>query len=241
MKKSKNTKVSKLYGRKKLMTTLTVLFGVIVAIIIILSYYGQNVGSFTVKIDDDLSERKIYLSLDETFQTKMSRLEADSLDDATATTYTRLNKDICRNTIGSTVGQNRSYVSFTFFLKNESTEAVDITETFKITKVKENLDDLAWVWYFDDQEDTDGTVYTKENTEPYVDDNLLKDYPDTTSFLDSDTVFTKDRMAVAPNEVKRITVITWVDANDPDIKNYSASGAIRFTLTFTLYKEEVKR
>lgn len=242
MRKSKNTKVSKLYGRKKLITSLTLIFGVIVAIIILLSYYGQNVGSFTVKLDDDLSERKIYLSLDENFETKMARLEADSLDEATTVDLSRVHKNIARNTVGTTIGNNRSYLSYTFYMKNESTEAVDITETLKITKVKENLDDVSWIWYFSDQDDTEGMMYHKENTEPPIDEKVAKNYPDvTTNFLDSDTVFTRDRMAVNPGEVRRITIITWIDANDPDIRNYDRAGAIRFTLTFTLYKEDNKR
>ena len=241
MNKSKKLSVNKLYGKRKFITTLTAIFGVIVAVIILLTYYGQNVGSFTVKLEDELYQRNIYISTDEKFETKTARLEADSLKDAEKTTLTRINQSICRNTIGTCVGNKSSYLSYTFYLKNEGTETLDITETLKITKVKDNLDDCSWIWYFEGEEDNLGTVYRKKDTKGPVNLNLDKDYPDKTDFLNQDTVFDKDVKGVKPGEVKRITIITWIESNDKDAQNFKGDGAIRYTLTFSLYKEDDHR
>ena len=249
MNRSKKLSVNKLYGKRKFITALTAIFGVIVAVIILLTYYGQNVGSFTVKLEDELYQRNIYISTDKDFETnKTARLEADSLKDAEKTTLTRINQTICKNTVGTCVGNKSSYLSYTFYLKNEGTETLDITETLKITKVKDNLDECSWVWYFEEDmldenvvKEDEGTVYRKKDTNGPVNLNLDQDYPDQTEFINQDTVFNKDVKGVKPGEVKKITVITWIDANDKDAQNFKGNGAIRYTLTFSLYKEDDNR
>lgn len=233
--KQKELNVSKLYGKRKKIMLATVFLGVIIVIIILLTYYGQNVGSFSIKLEDDLKNCQIFISTDKDFNWYTSRLEAESLKDASPTSKRFIKRNECLNS-GTNIGFNRGYISYTFYMKNMGTESIDIQEMLKVDKSTENLEEVAWVWLIEDDEDY-GVYHLKDST---IDENwggYLDDYSDSKEFESREVVMSKTIKKFRPGDVKKFTVITWIDGIDPDFNDNYKDGLIRFNLSFSVYKE----
>lgn len=235
MGKHKSITVSKLYAKRKLVATLAGIFGILCGLIILLAYFGQNIGSFTIRLDDELSERQIYLSTDKDFAWKDSRLEAKAVTDAIPTYKHFVREDICKANDGSYVGISNSYVGFTFYMLNDSDVAIDIEETFKMVKATNGLDETLWAWYFEDDELYGNVYHKKDAVEDYT---YPEDYTNLNEFESDTVVFTKRLSKLEPHQVKKITLIMWVDCYDPDLNDGKLSGTARFTLTFSVFKDE---
>ncbi len=242
MKRVREERVKGLYGRKKkVFISVTCLLGILCAIIIIITFYGQNVGTFSVKLGDDLKNRSIFVSTDPEFNWYNSRLEADSLENASTFSMMFIKQNECKKTNGSYIGTNRGYIGYTFYLKNLGTETVNVSQICRISGYNEdkNMADVSWFWYFEDDE-KDGVVYQKpdENVEEGYWDDLPDQYRNTTAFEDDDIVYTREIKDLNPGDVKKITLITWVEANDPDLDDRLKNQTIRYELSFAVFGEE---
>lgn len=235
MAKNKLT-VDKLYGKKKLILGLALLFGFLSAIIILVTYYGQNVGSYSIRLDGSLEDRKVFISTDPEFSWYNSRLEADPVKNANATSMRFIRTDICKATNGSYVGANKGYISYTFYLKNMGAEAIDIDEIVQISSATQNLDDVSWLWYFED--DNSGTIYQKEDTNIPSDwSGYLSDYPETVKFESDTVILSKTIKNFMPNEVKKFTLIVWMESLDPNLSIDNSGGLIRFDVAFSIKRD----
>lgn len=103
----KNIYVKDIYGpkkKKKKRLIISLCFtGILVTLIVILAYFGQNVGSFSIKLGDDLTSRQIFISEKEDFSWYDSRLEAASVKEANVIMYPFIKAKECRNTDGSRI------------------------------------------------------------------------------------------------------------------------------------------
>lgn len=242
MKQVRQERVKGLYGRKKkTIISITCFLGILCAIIIIITFYGQNVGTFSVKLGDDLKNRSIYVSTDPEFSWYNSRLEADPLEDASAYTMMFVLQNECKKTNGSYIGTNKGYIGYTFYLKNLGTETVNVSQICRLSGYDEgsNIADVSWFWYFEDDE-KDGIVYQKkdENVEEGYWDNLPEQYQNTTPFADDDVVYNKNIENLKPGDVKKITLITWIESNDPDMNEGLKNQKIRYELSFAVFGDE---
>lgn len=243
MKKVRGERVTGLYGRKKkTIISVTCILGILCAVIIIVTFYGQNVGTFSIKLGDDLKNRSIFLSTDPEFNWYNSRLEADPLNDANLGNLPSILEKTCKRTNGTYISKNRDYISYTFYLKNLGIETVSVSQICRISgyeKTEEcNISDLSWFWYFEDDEEN-GTVYKRDDKNGGADYwDEYPQYPQTTAFIEDDVVYNKNLIDLKPGDVKKITLITWIEAADPDMTDYIADQKIRYELSFAVYDEE---
>lgn len=233
----KNTSVGKLYGKRKLILSLALIFGILSVIIVLVTYFGQNVGSFSIRLDGSLEERKIFASTDPEFSWYNSRLEAEPVANASTTSIRFVRHDLCRATDGNYVGSNRSYMSYTFYLKNMGNEAVDVNQVVQITNATNQLDEISWIWVFED-DSTTGDIYQKEDQNIPEDwPGYLADYPETNKFESDNVVFEKGIRNLRPNEVKKFTFIIWMESLDPNITEDKSGGSIQFNIAFSVMRD----
>lgn len=228
--------VGKLYRKRRLIVSITAILGILSALIIILTIYGQNVGSFSIQLDDTLTSRQIFISTDKEFDWYDSRLEAEPVSKASPISLKFIDTELCQNTEGDYVGINRGYTSYTFYIKNMGEEAVDIEEVIRIHGETNNMSDVTWLWHLDDL-DTDGTVYKKldkaESNSPY-----LNDYPPTTAFSGEKIIANRTITELKPGDSRKITLILWIESQDPDLSNQNDGGAISVSVSFTIKRQE---
>lgn len=235
----KNIYVKDIYGPKKKKNKRLIISlcftGILVTLIVILAYFGQNVGSFSIKLGDDLTSRQIFISEKEDFSWYNSRLEAASVKEANVIMYPFIKAKECRNTDGAKIWDNNSYVSYTFYLKNMGRETVNVMQQCSITGKNDGLELVTWLEYFED--DNEGVVYQGGNAPDKASDPFFERYPDTESYdLENNIAYENKFYDLHPGDVKKFTLITWVDAQDPDLSEEILGGTIRFEIYFSLFR-----
>lgn len=235
----KNIYVKDIYSpkkKKKKRLIISLCFtGILVTLIVILAYFGQNVGSFSIKLGDDLTSRQIFISEKEDFSWYDSRLEAASVKEANVIMYPFIKAKECRNTDGSRIWENNSYVSYTFYLKNMGREIVNVMQQCSITGKNDGLELVTWLEYFED--DNEGIVYQGGNVPDKASDPFFERYPDPKLYdLENNIAYENKFYDLHPGDVKKFTLITWVDSQDPDLSEEILGGTIRFEIYFSLFR-----
>ena len=115
-----------------------------------------------------------------------------------------------------------NYLAYTFFVKNGGEETSDYRIVLNILSVIKNVDEAVRVkMYFNGEE----TVYAKKNsttnepetnTQPFVSDTQVMNYL---------------RKGIEPNGVDRITVVIWLEGDDPDCIDNILGGEMKMELS----------
>lgn len=235
----KNIYVKDVYGSKKKKNKRLVISlcftGILVTLIVVLAYFGQNVGSFSIKLGDDLTSRQIFISEKQDFSWYDSRLEAASVKEANVIMYPFIKAKECRSTDGARIWDNNSYVSYTFYLKNMGREIVNVMQQCSITGKNDGLELVTWLEYFED--DNEGVVYQGGKAPDKSLDPFYERYPNAESYdLENNIAYENKLYDLHPGDVKKFTLITWVDSQDPDLSPDMLGGTIRFEIYFSLFR-----
>ena len=104
-----------------------------------------------------------------------------------------------------------------------------------ITGKTDGLEKVTWLEYFED--DKEGIVYQGGEAPNKKDDPACANYPETQSYDLEDRVAYQSKIYdLHPGQYKKITLITWVDAKDPDLSPDVLGGSIRFEIYFSLFR-----
>lgn len=262
-----------LFRRKKLIATLIVLFLLLATTIGLVTYYGLSTGGFTINIDDELSGMGIVLK--ESVDGKGSQsLNAPEYSDAQPISQPEINENFVLNTDGGYTSSAGNYIGYTFYLANTGGKQCDVETTFKIT---ENTRDVAsaarfWVFishgteedgklvYFEDSHDKTGTIYKKaesseENEEQYQASIANMSYKETVDWNkdysskdDENIIYHTAFLDFNPGEDYKISIIMWLDGNDPDCVAYYGDkgermgiieGKLKIGMSFEAYHESL--
>ena len=213
--------------------------GVILALLVIvyiISLLFSKYGSFTVRITD-LNDRKYSLSLAENdrFSNPVSFLNANAIKDATNIDGNTLPGNL-NDTNGEHNGEN--YVAYTFYVKN--TGALELTYNYRleISRMTSGIDAAIRVrlfytpFYYKAETNTydrngNYTDYAKARTggngEPEFDPYDRK----MTNFLSSGTITEGTVAGFAPGDISKITVVIWIEGNDPDCTDDLIGGEFK--------------
>jgi hypothetical protein len=195
----------------------------------IITFYGQNAGNFVMSVDRAAIVRGIVISEDPAFQTKGSRLMSEPIKDAREVTYSWLKLDEIIETNGNFVDIDHDYVAYTFYVKNEGFETVDFRYYIRITEVYNHLDKAIRVLVIDNSVET---MYMRPDT---TNENSYPDtMPKAEHFLTQQTVTRKLIPNFKPGEIRKFSVIIWLEGNDPDTNDDILGGMIKFQMNFTI-------
>lgn len=185
----------------------------------ILSIMRQNT-MFTVKIPEQSPTVCLTLSNTPDFEEQTSRLQYD-----TKNTYLNnidgryeLPEDIDEYD-GDHSGEN--YLAFTFYLKNVGKADASVTGNLHATKVVLGADEAIRIKLYEDGEPT---VLAKKAKDGNPEPDSVMFYDDSNPYL---KVFNLNS-----GEVKKYTIVIWLEGNDPECINDILGGFVRLEMNF---------
>ena len=119
------------------------------------------------------------------------------------------------------VGQN--YIAYTFYLYNSGSESLNYRMKFNIEHEEKNLADTIRVRVYEDSDIP--TTYGREDSKAA---DLF------TKFEDSNTVFTREYENFNVGQVRKYSVVVWIDKFDPDTNNDKIGGSLNLSIQFTV-------
>lgn len=153
---------------------LRLLLGALAALLIVLFLFSlvtQMRGHFTINLSSDLLRENFTLSETKDFQETTMHLFANPAIDVPCISISDLHEDV-----NDVDGQHNEagYFAYTFYIRNEGEEAVDMEWDLSINSESMELGEAVWVMFFEDDKmrifakaRDDGT----EEAMPYYDDN----------------------------------------------------------------------
>lgn len=219
---------------------LSVLLLVIVYLAALL--FNRN-GSFTIGVKD-YNDRSYSLSLSEhdDFRNQTSRLNAKAIKNITNIDGNSL-PDNLNDVSGAHNG--RDYLAYSFYLKNTGEKTCSYKYSLIVSKATVGVDAAARVrvYYNSDyyKAETGEKTYKNEytdyakpmtsgNGQPEIDpDNRVM-----TNFASNDVIVEKQIDGFAAGDITKITVVIWLEGNDPDCTDDVLGGQFKVDMLFEI-------
>lgn len=218
--------------RNRIFTIGFIVSGMLSIAVAVVTFYGQNAGNFVMSVDTAARQRGIVISESPDFSDKRSRLMSDPIEEAREITYAWLKLEEVEATNGNYIDPDHDYVAYTFYLKNNGLETVDLTYYIRITEVYRNLDAAIRILVIEDGIET---MYMKE-------DLIETEYPDimpkTVNFETSNTVMRNMIYNFRPGQEKKFSVLIWLEGYDLDTNDDIIGGMIRMQMNFSIFSSE---
>ena len=216
----------KLHKRKRLIKrakiTSLVILVVLTVLFIVLTLIFKG-GKFVIQLDKGATRDSSLVIYDfaEDRDAKR-RLYADEMPFMDNISIKWIPKDIDTEKEGSHNGDN--YIAYTFYVENIGKEAVDYWYEVVIDDVIKNVDEGIRIMIF---LNGNKTIYAKLNAD------TKEAEPGTTAFYTSDLdlddyiAVLEERKNLIPGEPDRITIVVWIEGDDPDTVNALIGGDIK--------------
>lgn len=221
-----NTTSNKIYKRdfriRLLRLALLILLLFLILLYFILSVV-YDAGNFTIILDKNLSWEKGIVIYENLNEKKVSRqLEAERMDDMDNISINWLPENLDTEAEGSHNGDN--YIAYTFYVENEGKESVNYWYSILIDDVILNVDEAIRVMVYLNGEQT---VYAKLNGYTEEPEEGTK------AFYSEDTVMLESRQDFTPGTIDKITLVIFIEGDDPDCTNALIGGEIKMHMDIT--------
>ncbi len=229
MRLSKVLGVRRVKLRNRILSLGVIITGMLSIAFALITFYGQNAGNFVMTVDELAQDRRIVISEDRDFTYATSRLMTDPIDGAKDITYAWLKLDEIEESNGSYKDPFHDYVAYTFYLKNDGLETVDLSYYIIINDIYKDLDEAIRILIIDDGVET---MYMKPDT---TNVNTYPDYmPVGKHFETEKTVMTTLISNFRPGDVRKFSIVIWLEGNDPDTTDEILGGMIKMQMVFTI-------
>ena len=219
-------KANKISRRKKtikitkIVSLVLFIFLTLTFIVLSLIYKG---GKFVITLDPNADlESSIIIYENKIDRNFARRLYAEEMPFMDNISIKWLPKDIDTEADGDHNGKN--YIAYTFYVENTGKENINYWYEVIVDDVIKRVDEGIRIMIYLNGEPT---VYAKKN----ADTNEAE--PDTTAFYEGVTngdeyiAVLEQRKALMPGEPDRITVVVWIEGDDPDTVNTLIGGDIK--------------
>lgn len=215
---------------------------------LIYTYVTEQKGHFTINMTADMMKEGFLLSETPDFENEKYRLYTDQIKNVNAITIDSINRGVW-SIDGSHNGPG--YLAYTFYIKNDGTETTNYAYTMNITSQTMNADQAAWIMFFEDDKQqiyarmsADGNpeeLYGYQtrpfaefaydaDSQYYIEDGRAGII--TTPFIDEYTALQGLVEDFEPGEVKKYTIVIWLEGDDPECTNAILGGHVGFTVQF---------
>lgn len=229
----RNTKIFRYKIRRNILNLGIAIFGILFALIAIMSFVFQYTGAFVISIDE-ASKHGISLCEESTFTYPTSYLRAKAKDNAWPVEYKEIDIDKVLSTNGNS--DTKNYLGYTFYLKNVGQTIVDIQVQIQQLQSTNRIETCSRFMLL--QDDRPIGVFKWEDDFVDVSDttptNLYKQYNDS-------IVYTYDIESLKVNETVKFSIIIWLEGWDKDCTNDKKGGTINYNMNIKIinyYEEE---
>lgn len=228
---------------KKIIPPILGLVTLVLIIVYIIAILFTKYGSFTVKINN-LTDRKYYLTLCETdkFLNPVSYLNSKAIKDVTNIDGRSLPGNL-NDVDGEHNGEN--YVAYTFYAKNVGQSTITYDYDLVISRKTVGVDSAIRVrvyytpFYYDSitkEYDINGnyTDYAKPRTGGNGLPEVDPDNRTMTDFVASGSVMEGTVSGFKPGDISKITVVIWIEGNDPDCTDDILGGEFKVDMVMNV-------
>ena len=222
----------------------------LLVIVYVISVLFSHYGSFTVVVENSADKRKFALSLAESdnFANPTSRLNSRAVKD-----ITNIDGNMLPSGLNDEDGEHNGedYVAYTFDVKNVGEEVCDYRYKLAISKMTAGIDAAVRLrlyfnpLYYDAQTGEyrysgDYVDYAKPksggNGAPEVDPpgRVM------TNFLSGNTVTEGLIENFVPGSISRVTVVIWLEGNDPECTDDILGGEFKMDMSFEIVDDTVE-
>lgn len=216
--------------------------------------YGDKVGNFVVILKED--KVKISACLTKNFNKDLtSRFDVPGIEYLSAATYGEL-PDSIKEGIGIKNDEKRRYMAFSFYLLNLTDRAIEYDMSVEIVDELAGTKDRNYkpsdalrILVLEEREldgelegsgalKADGRVFAREESSQEGIDELAKaEYPQDkiTYFLDDKLIVNETNIPFALKEVKKYTVVIWLEGYDISCKDELIGGRLKMRMNFSAY------
>ncbi len=224
--------LGKFLTKKVILRIGMLIFGIASAIIAVITYYGQNAGNFVMEIDPDAYRRGIVLSSDEEFLSPSPRLLSDAVTNVRDITYDWLNIEEVIANDGNYVDPDYKYIAYTLYIQNIGDETCDVNLNTTIVSLQNGLDGAIRFLIIED-----GTL-EKMYMKPDTVETEYHDMPEAEHFVSDTTIMNGEITNFKPYQIKKFTVLVWLEGQDPDCIDDILGGRIKLRLLFSITSAE---
>lgn len=226
MNKNVEVEAQSVYKRKmfvKIIKIVFLLLLVLISVIYLFLYIAYAGGGFTVSLDKNMANRKnIFLSETGEINSKTRHLSADTISYMDNISIKWLPEDIDTEADGAHNGDN--YIAYSFYVVNGGEENVHYWYEVDIDDTIRNVDEAIRVMIYHNGKKT---VYAKKSKKTKLAENGTKMFA-------SDTIAVlEQRKDFAPKSKDRITIVVWIEGDDPECKNDLLGGEIKMHMDIT--------
>ena len=199
---------------------ITILFLIIIYFILRAIY---QLGDFTITLDSLQGEESglvMYESIENKQQKKI--LKADELEYMDNISVNWLPENIQNEADGGHNGEN--YIAYTFYLENQGVDTINYWYDIHIDDVIRNVDRAVRVMIYRNDE---RTIYAKPN------ETTGEAEYETEKFYSNEYVVLKERPQFNPGDIDKITIVIWIEGDDPDCVDALIGGEMKLTMKIT--------
>lgn len=223
--KEVTVKADKIYKRKlfvKIIQISFILLFAIVSIIYFVMYMIYNGRGFTIRVDKDLTNSNIFLSLNENGDDAVRQLTSKSVEYMDNISVNWISPNIDNEGTGTHNGDN--YYAYTFYLHNKGDETINYWYEIDIGDVLLNLDYAIRIMVIRNGEKT---IYAKLN------EKTKEPEKDTVAFFKNEIPVLEGVKNFKPGDKDRFTIVVWIEGDDPDCNNELIGGGIHMDMKMT--------
>ena len=183
---------------------------------------SQPGGEFTVKLDPAQGDKAIAVSETRGFANPTNYLATVGINSAWNITLADIPESVDSDFGGANNGKD--YFSYTFFLKNIGTQALDYNELLTLDR---NELDAVKALRFSLYRDGRRTIYASPAA-----DGSKESFACDESFTGDVNLMSKDFSGLQPGQIVRYTVVVWFEGNDPECIDNILGGSVKLSLGF---------
>lgn len=205
-------------SKKAIITIGLTITSILLAVIVIVTFYGQFTGTYFIQISRDTQNKGIVISETADFANASSKLAMKPVEFANEYTedHVLLNRDAALNTDGQYYSETTPEIlAYTFYLKNYGAEIIDVNYFINVTQSINDLADAIMIKIYEVDLET----------------NILIEHESVGKSPSSNFILTTQIKNFKPNNIRKLTMFVWLEGERTKPEMLGGRAKLSFVLT----------